>query len=298
MDEMKNNGMSSGDDQEMTGDLSKTTEDTAEITEPEKQSHAVEKTVPTKEQKYCLKCNAEILPGQEFCPKCGTKVGSPNDESGLQKPAAKKKLPVIIGAVVGIIALVAVVLFVRGVQAKTVTLNKDSLTIKVGESAKLKYTIDPDNTKNKTVSWTSSNDSIASVSDGKITAVNEGDCTITITTKNGKTDTCSIVVEPAGPDLKAIYKEFCKSSFSNIASDGSYLSIDTNPYDIDDYSDSEAILAILSVNEALEFPESVINKMSSTRALDGMQTYTGNGIEVSWTYHPDRGLEIMYSLSN
>lgn len=318
MDEMKNNEILPGDDPKRMEDLPNDAESNdvelnnleskdagsieaeaaADVTEPEEQVHTSQEAVPTEENKYCVQCNSAILPGQEFCPKCGLKVGSQKSESKPEKAGGKKKLPIIIGAVAGIAAIIALIFIVRGVQAKSVTLNKDSLTIKVGESADLNYTINPDNTKNKTVEWKSSNNSIATVDNGKIMALNEGDCMITIATKNGKTDTCSIIVEPAGPDLEGIYNEFCDSTYAKIASDGSYLSIDTNPDNEEEYLDLAAIQAMYSVNEALGLPESVENKILSTRAMDGMQTYNGDGIEITWTYHPDSGLEIMYSISN
>lgn len=297
MDEMREKGVTSAENQETMEEAGNGIDESQKMEEPQAQPIAgAEAPAAPLEHKYCVKCGSEILPGQEYCSKCGQKVGARIDESKPGK-SGNKKLPIIAGAVAAaVVVIVVVALLIRGVQAKNVTLNKDSLTIKAGESAELSYIINPENTKNKTVSWSSSNDSIAVVNDGKITAKNEGDCTITITTKNGKTDTCNIIVEAAGPDLVAIYNKFCNSSYSEIASDGSYLTIDTNPDDKSDYIEAEAILAIIEVNEELGLPESVNNKMDSTRALDGMQTYEGDGIEVSWTYHPDNGLEIMYSL--
>ena len=37
-----------------------------------------------------------------------------------------------------------------------------------------------------------------------------------------------------GPDFKTIYDEYCSSIWADVGSDGSYLAIDTNPYDEDD----------------------------------------------------------------
>ena len=188
--------------------------------------------------------------------------------------------------------------FVRGKQAKEITLNKSSMTVKAGESADLSFTINPEDTKDKTVSWSTSNESIATVNGGKVTGKNEGDCVITVSTKNGKTDTCEITVEKAGPDLEALYNEYCESSFAKVASDGSYLYVDTNPSDEDDKLDYAAYLAIKELNEALGLPESVNNKMDKTRSMDGIQTESGDGFEVSWTYHPNKGMEVTYSLTN
>ena len=176
------------------------------------------------------------------------------------------------------------------------SISKDTLSIKAGDTATLTFVINPEDTKDKTVVWKSSNESIATVSGGTITAINEGSCTISISTSNGKTDSCEITVTSAGPDFNALYNEFCSSKYAKVASDGSYLSIDTNPYDKDDSFDYEAYTSITKVNEALGFPESVLNKMGQTRSLDGMQTYTGKEVEVTWSYHPDHGLDVIYSL--
>lgn len=42
----------------------------------------------------------------------------------------------------------------------------------------------------------------------------------------------------------------------------------------------------------LEAPDHVIEHMDNTRALDGMQEDTWDGIEARWTYHPDQGMNL------
>ena len=68
------------------------------------------------------------------------------------------------------------------------------LSLKLGASVQLTVTVTPSNATDKTVSWTSSNSSVAKVSDGKITAVKAGTATITATA-GGKT--ASVVVAVA-----------------------------------------------------------------------------------------------------
>lgn len=246
------------------------------------------------EKKFCVKCGAEIANDQVFCPKCGHKVGDKVKSKGTG--GAKKFIILAICLVVLIAGGIVLFLILMGTQAKEITLNKDTLSIKAGDTATLTFVISPEDTKDKTVVWKSSNESIATVSGGTITAINEGSCTISISTNNGKTDSCEITVTPSGPDFNALYNEFCSSKYAKVATDGSYLSIDTNPYDIDDSFDYDAYTAITKINEAVELPESVLNKMEQTRSLDGMQTYTGKEVEVSWSYHPNNGLEVIYSL--
>ena len=63
-------------------------------------------------------------------------------------------------------------------------------------------TIAPSNATNKTVTWTSSNTSVATVSSGKVTAVAAGTATITAKSSNGKTATCKVTVTNPAPTFK------------------------------------------------------------------------------------------------
>ncbi len=86
------------------------------------------------------------------------------------------------------------------VEAKAVeesiklTLDATTKTVEVGDTFTLTPSITPENVKNKTVTWTTSNDSIASVGNGKVTALKEGIVTITATSALDKTITASCVV--------------------------------------------------------------------------------------------------------
>lgn len=97
-------------------------------------------------------------------------------------------------------------------------------------------------------------------------------------------------------------KEYGKaSSCTRWAADGSTLEIDTNPndYDIDSslynaIAAQDALEGIKFVNQELGFRNSVYTKMLSTTALMGRQTEENNKFIVTWSYHPDKGLEVMY----
>ena len=77
-----------------------------------------------------------------------------------------------------------------------VKMNKDSLSLEVGESETLTATITPDNATNKAVEWKSDDTSVATVdTSGEVTAVAQGSTTITVTTEDGdKTATCTVTV--------------------------------------------------------------------------------------------------------
>ena len=75
-------------------------------------------------------------------------------------------------------------------------LDPSSITLKEGDSASLSIEISPSNASNKAVVWSSSNEGVASVDDGKVTGVQPGSATITATTEDGgKKATCSVTVE-------------------------------------------------------------------------------------------------------
>lgn len=75
-----------------------------------------------------------------------------------------------------------------------ITLNQTALTLNAGGSSTLTATVSPSNATNKTVTWTTSNASVATVSGGKVTAVGPGTATITATTSGGQKATCTVTV--------------------------------------------------------------------------------------------------------
>lgn len=86
------------------------------------------------------------------------------------------------------------------VSATSITLDKTTANIKEGETVELKATVGPENATDKSVTWTSSDESVATVSkDGKVTAVKAGSVKITATAVSGKnvTATCDITVTQA-----------------------------------------------------------------------------------------------------
>ena len=74
-----------------------------------------------------------------------------------------------------------------------ITLNKTTLSLEVEKTEILTATVVPENATDKTVTWTSSDSTVATVSDGTVKAVKAG--TATITAKAGeKTATCTVTV--------------------------------------------------------------------------------------------------------
>lgn len=80
-----------------------------------------------------------------------------------------------------------------------ISLDKTSAKVATGKSITLTATVTPSNATNKTVTWSTSNSSIASVSNGTVTGKSAGTVTITATA-GGKSATCSVTVVTAGTD--------------------------------------------------------------------------------------------------
>lgn len=83
------------------------------------------------------------------------------------------------------------------VNVTGVNLGKTSTTIKVGNNEQLTYEVLPQNATNKTVSFTSSNPSVASVTNsGLVTGIKEGTTSVTVKTVDGNfTKSCAVTVE-------------------------------------------------------------------------------------------------------
>lgn len=81
------------------------------------------------------------------------------------------------------------------IEPTGITLDQSKLTIKVGKTATLTPTIEPADATNKNVTWSSSPEAVATVSDGVVTGVKAGTATITAKTANGLTATATVIVE-------------------------------------------------------------------------------------------------------
>lgn len=82
----------------------------------------------------------------------------------------------------------------QAIEPTGVSLSKSKAFMVSGQTLNLIATVLPGNASNKTVTWTSSNSSVASVSAGQIIAKSSGTCIITAKTVNGKTASCTVTI--------------------------------------------------------------------------------------------------------
>ncbi|MDO4335639.1 MAG: Ig-like domain-containing protein [Bacteroidales bacterium] len=84
---------------------------------------------------------------------------------------------------------------VEATEAESISLNYSVYSLKVSESVDLVATVQPETTTDKTVTWTTSDASVATVdANGKVTGIKVGSATITATAKSGVSASCTINV--------------------------------------------------------------------------------------------------------
>lgn len=87
------------------------------------------------------------------------------------------------------------------IRVTGVTLDKSTAELNVGESTTLKATVNPSDADNKSVTWSTSNEKVATVTNGTVKAVAEGKATITVTTADGGFKaTCEVTVKAGQQD--------------------------------------------------------------------------------------------------
>lgn len=108
-------------------------------------------------------------------------------------------------------------------------------------------------------------------------------------------------------DFNDLYPQLDEEMWCTVAEDGSYLKIDTNPFDTDSddftlsYYENYFMPAdemIQQINKDLGFPDALYEKMTTSTWSMGKQSDSNKNYTVSWTYHPDKGLEVMYEIKD
>ena len=120
------------------------------------------------------------------------------------------------------------------VAASAVTLNKSVLSLVEGESETLVATIEPADTTDKSLTWTSTAPSVASVNNGTVTAVGAGSATIIVTTANGKITMCQVTVTAAVTNIPVTSISLNKSTASVHFGDTLQLTATLTPADATD----------------------------------------------------------------
>lgn len=98
----------------------------------------------------------------------------------------------------------------ESISVSSVSINKDRVSLEIGNTIALSTTVLPSNANNKSITWKSSDTNVATVdNNGKVTANNSGTAIITATAENGKSATCGVIVKsnPIVPSNSSIKYE-------------------------------------------------------------------------------------------
>ena len=92
------------------------------------------------------------------------------------------------------------------VDVTGVSLNRETMSLFVGDIGQLSATVEPEDATNKNVTWSTSNATVADVDEnGNVEAKAKGTATITVTTEDGnKTATCQVTVSELSQNAKRV----------------------------------------------------------------------------------------------
>ena len=127
---------------------------------------------------------------------CNPAIATVDDKGEVTAVAVGKATVTVITADGGKMANCEVIVTAAPVAVTGITLDKTALSLGAEDKEQLTATIAPEDATNTNVTWTTSDDKIATVSaTGEVTAIGEGVATITATTEDGgKTATCIVTV--------------------------------------------------------------------------------------------------------
>ena len=136
----------------------------------------------------------------------------------------------------------------KTVAVTGITLNKTTAILTEGETLALSATVSPDNATDKTVTWTSSDASVAPVSGGTVTALKAGKATI-IASCGGQAATCEVTVKAKVTSVTAITLD--KTTAEILEGETVTLTATVNPSDATDQtivwtSSDESVAKVIS----------------------------------------------------
>ena len=146
-----------------------------------------------------------------------------------------------------------------------------SSTVARGSQKAITATVSPDPTSSK-ISWTSSDDSVASVDqNGNVTGVSIGQAVITAATDNGYSDTCTVTVNAPVTSM-----QFERPSVTIYKNDTDKLNLITDPADTTDtisYSSSSSSYVSVSSDGTITSKSSARTVTITATASSGVKAY-------------------------
>ena len=135
------------------------------------------------------------------------------------------------------------ILGINQIPAQSISLNPE-LSLTVGGSKRLEVAFNPTDVTSKALSWSSSNESVASVSStGVVVALTPGEVTITATTTNGKTAECKVTVNPIRVTTVTVEPAVAEITVGDVLSLSASVDPDDATYQTIEWSSSDAAVA-------------------------------------------------------
>ena len=139
----------------------------------------------------------------------------------------------------------------RFIEVTAISLDQSELNLTEGDTAWLNATVSPDDATDRTLIWTSSDESVVRVSEnGEVTAVAPGNATVTVTSSNGMTASCSVTVIAKVIAVTEVVLD--NTSLEMTEGDTVSLTATVNPADATDktltWTSSDASVASVSEN--------------------------------------------------
>lgn len=142
------------------------------------------------EFRNCPECGSTIAQNTQVCPNCNYVFESSEND---YKKSSNSNKPLLVLAVM--LLLLAAIYIFRGNFVTSVVIEGDSVRyFAPGEKGTFIVRINPAFADTKDAKWYSSDNTIATVKDGVVTAKDEGTCIISVKTKNGKKASVECVV--------------------------------------------------------------------------------------------------------
>lgn len=166
------------------------------------------------------------------------------------------------------------------VAVENVKLDRSSLTLDVGETEQLTATVTPKNAANKSVRWRSNDENVVSVdANGKLTAIDSGIATVTVTTEEGNfTALCKVTV--VDPDDTTTNTETKPDGSTVTTVEDVNGSSSTTTVDKNGVSATTVALSETSVEQAARNDAAVILPMVGVSATADMDTAPSVTVEL------------------
>lgn len=188
------------------------------------------------------------------------------------------------------------------VPITSIMISPSETTLRVNDDTTLSYSLFPSDASEYGLEWKSSDDSVVTVdADGVVFAISEGNAVVTLSSKDGIVGKCDIEVKKKKPNMAAVFYNIGLDKVYGIklGDNNKSIYIDSNPADIKKKEvEEDYLLSIITLIKEFGFPDSVANRVTGTRALDGVLLEETEDVRFLWSYSPDNGLEALFELKD